>query len=56
MAEAGLGRIVIVAFGGISVPAGTPAPVVAHINAALRQALDRPATRSRRTLGVAVPA
>ncbi|MEJ8857928.1 tripartite tricarboxylate transporter substrate binding protein [Variovorax robiniae] len=47
MAEAGLGQIVIVAFGGLSVPVGTPAPIVARINAAVRQALDRPEVRGK---------
>lgn len=47
LAEAGLPGISLESFGGLSVPAGTPEPVVARINEALRQALERPDVRAK---------
>ncbi len=45
--EAGLAGVSLRSFGGLSVPAGTPAPIVARLDAALRAALERPDVRAR---------
>jgi len=47
VAEAGLPGMEGAAFFGIMVPAGTPEPVVARLNAAFIDALADPATRKR---------
>jgi tripartite-type tricarboxylate transporter receptor subunit TctC len=46
LVEQGLAGAVVVSFGGLAVPAGTPPAIVARINDALRQALARPEVRS----------
>ena len=46
-AEAGLPGINLVSFGGLSVPAGTPAPIVKRISDALNKALADPQVRAR---------
>lgn len=47
LAEAGLPGVTLESFGGLSVPAGTPEPIVARIHDALRQALERPDVRAK---------
>lgn len=47
LAEAGVPGVSLVSFGGLSVPAGTPAPIVARLNATLRTVLERPDVRAR---------
>lgn len=47
LAEAGLPGVTLVSFGGLSVPAATPAPIVAKISAALDKALANPETRAK---------
>lgn len=47
LAESGFADITLVSFGGLSVPAGTPAPVVQRLEAAMRQVLAMPAVRER---------
>ena len=47
LAEAGIPGVTLVSFGGLSVPAGTPAPVVKKISDALVQALAKPETRAK---------
>lgn len=42
LVEQGLAGAVVVSFGGLAVPAGTPAPIVARINEVLRAALAKP--------------
>jgi tripartite-type tricarboxylate transporter receptor subunit TctC len=42
IAESGVAGFEASAWDGIFVPAGTPAPIVARLNAAIRQALDDP--------------
>lgn len=46
LVEQGLAGAVVVSFGGLAVPAGTPPAIVARINEALRQALSRPEVRN----------
>ncbi len=46
LVEQGLAGAVVVSFGGLAVPAGTPAPIVARINDALRTALGKPEVRT----------
>jgi tripartite-type tricarboxylate transporter receptor subunit TctC len=46
IAESGLPGYDVSAWDGIFAPAGTPAPVVARLNAAIRQALDDPQVRA----------
>ena len=46
-AEAGVPGLVVTGFGGVSVPAGTPAPIVARIHRAMHQAIERPAVRAK---------
>ncbi|WP_240788537.1 Bug family tripartite tricarboxylate transporter substrate binding protein [Ramlibacter henchirensis] len=46
-AEAGLTGINLVSFGGLSVPAGTPAPIVKRISDALNKALADPQVRAK---------
>lgn len=46
LAEAGV-PVALVSIGGLSVPAGTPKPVVERIAATLKAALDRPEVRAR---------
>ncbi|HET8748953.1 MAG TPA: tripartite tricarboxylate transporter substrate binding protein [Ramlibacter sp.] len=45
--EAGVSGINLVSFGGLSVPAGTPAPIVKRIGDALNQALADPKVRAK---------
>ena len=45
--ESGFPEISLLAVGGISVPAGTPGPVVQRIEAALKQVLAMPSVRER---------
>ncbi len=45
--EQGLAGVEIVSFGGLAVPAGTPAPIVRRINEVLRDALAHPDVRAR---------
>lgn len=47
LAEAGLPGVTLVSFGGLSVPAATPAPVVAKISDALNKALASADTRAK---------
>lgn len=47
LAEAGIAGVSLVSFGGLSVPAGTPAPIVKKISDALAKALAQPATRAK---------
>lgn len=47
LAESGFPDITLISFGGVSVPAGTPAPVVQRIEAAMRQVLAMPAVREK---------
>jgi tripartite-type tricarboxylate transporter receptor subunit TctC len=47
LAEAGIPGVTLVSFGGLSLPAGTPAPIVARVSEALQTALADPAVRSR---------
>ena len=42
LVEQGLAGAVVVSFGGLAVPAGTPAPIVARINEVLRATLAKP--------------
>jgi len=46
LAEQGLPGVDLVSFGGLAVPAGTPAPIVRRINEALHEALARPEIRA----------
>ncbi|TFZ03489.1 Bug family tripartite tricarboxylate transporter substrate binding protein [Ramlibacter rhizophilus] len=46
-AEAGLPGINLVSFGGLSMPAGTPAPIVKRVSEALNQALADPQVRAK---------
>lgn len=45
--EAGVTGVTLVSFGGLSVPAGTPAPIVKRLNEAVHQALENPAVRAK---------
>lgn len=47
LGEAGIPGIVLTSFGGLSVPAGTPAPIVKRLSDVLQQALARPGVRAR---------
>ena len=47
LGEAGIPGITLVSFGGLSVPAGTPAPVVQRVREALQKALADPAVRAK---------
>ena len=47
LAEAGIPDVTLVSFGGLSVPVGTPAPVVKRIGDALNQALADPQVRAK---------
>ncbi len=47
IAESGFPDLVTLAFGGVSVPAGTPAAAVQRIEAAVRQVLTQPAVREK---------
>ncbi|MEJ8810458.1 tripartite tricarboxylate transporter substrate binding protein [Variovorax ureilyticus] len=47
LAEAGIAGVTLVSFGGLSLPAGTPKPVVQRVSQALQQALADPAVRAR---------
>lgn len=49
MAEIGLPAAEATSWGAVMVPAATPAPAIARLNAALREALDLPAVRERLT-------
>ncbi len=46
LVEQGLAGAVVVSFGGLAVPAGTPAPIVARINEVLRAALAKPEVKA----------
>lgn len=46
LVEQGLPGVVVVSFGGLAVPAGTPAPIVARINEILRAALAKPEVKA----------
>lgn len=47
LAEAGIPGVTLVSFGGLSLPAGTPAPVVQRVSEALQKALADPSVRAR---------
>lgn len=47
LAEAGVPGITLISFGGLSVPAGTPAPITRRIGDALQQALAEPQVRAK---------
>jgi len=47
LAEAGIPGVTLVSFGGLSLPAGTPAPLVQRVGEALEKALADPAVRAR---------
>ena len=47
MAEAGMADFVVTSWGAISVPAGTPRPIVQRLSAAMRAAAADPAMRAR---------
>jgi hypothetical protein len=55
LAEAGVPGVSLVSFGGVSVPAGTPAPIVAKLSAAVREVIERPAVRARIEAGGGQP-
>ena len=46
LVEQGLAGAVVVSFGGLAVPAGTPAPIVARINEVLRASLAKPEVKA----------
>jgi tripartite-type tricarboxylate transporter receptor subunit TctC len=47
LAESGVGGVQLVSFGGLSLPAGTPAPVTKKISDALHKALAQPEVRAK---------
>ena len=47
LAEAGVPGVTLVSFGGLSLPAGTPAPIVQRVSQALQQALADQTVRAR---------
>ena len=47
MAEAGMADFVVTSWGAVSVPAGTPRPIVERLSAAMRAAAADPAMRAR---------
>ncbi|SEB09313.1 tripartite tricarboxylate transporter substrate binding protein [Variovorax sp. YR216] len=47
LAEAGIAGVTLVSFGGLSLPAGTPKPIVQRVSQALQQALADPAVRAK---------
>lgn len=47
LAEAGIPGVTLVSFGGLSLPAGTPAPIVQRVREALEKALVTPAVRAK---------
>jgi len=47
LAEAGIPGVALVSFGGLSLPAGTPAPIVKRVGDALQKALADPAVRAK---------
>jgi tripartite-type tricarboxylate transporter receptor subunit TctC len=47
LAEAGVPGLTMVSFGGLSVPAGTPAPVIQRVREALQKALAQPGVRAK---------
>ncbi|HEU0202227.1 MAG TPA: tripartite tricarboxylate transporter substrate binding protein [Burkholderiaceae bacterium] len=47
LAEAGIGDVSLVSFGGLSVPKGTPEPIVKRIADALNKALARPDVQAK---------
>jgi tripartite-type tricarboxylate transporter receptor subunit TctC len=49
--EEGLAGVSLQSFGGLSLPAGTPAPVVAKLGETLRRVLERPDVRARLEAG-----
>jgi tripartite-type tricarboxylate transporter receptor subunit TctC len=55
LAEEGVPGYEVTTFQGISAPAGTPAEIVAILNAAIRKGLNTPAVREKLTLTGSVP-
>lgn len=47
LVEAGLPDVTLVSYGGLSMPAGTPAPIVQRVSDALQQALADPRVRTK---------
>lgn len=47
LAEAGITGVTLVSFGGLSLPAGTPQPIVQRVSDALQKALADPAVRAK---------
>ncbi|MBB3178147.1 tripartite tricarboxylate transporter substrate binding protein [Variovorax sp. Sphag1AA] len=47
LAEAGIAGVTLVSFGGLSLPAGTPQPIVQRVQQALQQVLADPAVRAK---------
>jgi tripartite-type tricarboxylate transporter receptor subunit TctC len=47
MAEGGMDDFVVTVWGGFVAPAGTPAPVIEKLNAALKQVVENPAQQER---------
>jgi tripartite-type tricarboxylate transporter receptor subunit TctC len=47
LTEAKIPGVVLISFGGLSVPAGTPPAIVARLNEVVRQALERPTVRAK---------
>ena len=47
LAEVGVKDVTLLSIGGIAVPAGTPAPIVERISAAMQEAMQRADVRSR---------
>ncbi len=54
--EAGLKGVSLASFGGLSVPAGTPAPIVSKLNATLRAVLERQELRDKLDFGGSIEA
>jgi tripartite-type tricarboxylate transporter receptor subunit TctC len=47
LAEAGIPNVTLVSYGGLSLPAGTPAPIVQRVSDALQKALVDPQVRAK---------
>ncbi|MBP6903467.1 MAG: tripartite tricarboxylate transporter substrate binding protein [Burkholderiaceae bacterium] len=56
LVEQGLAGVEVVSFGGLAVPAGTPAPIVRRLNELLREALGKPEVRAAIEVLGATPA
>uniref|UniRef100_UPI0022EA394D tripartite tricarboxylate transporter substrate-binding protein n=1 Tax=Falsiroseomonas oryzae TaxID=2766473 RepID=UPI0022EA394D len=56
VAEAGLPGAGATSWGAVLAPAGTPAPAIARLAAAIREVLSQPATRNRMSAAGADPA